>query len=79
MHQILNVCRFIISKNVNRSLYGVNMSYVYYALAKVARSLECFKTARLCYDKLGQYRVPNEWSEEIDLNNLMVRSKPFTD
>jgi len=36
LHQILNAARFIISKQ-NRSLYGVNMSYVYYALGKVAK------------------------------------------
>jgi len=57
----------------------VNISYVYYALAKVARNLECYKTARLCYDKLSHYRVPNEWHEEIDLSNLLIRSKPFID
>ena len=27
--------------------------YVYYAMAKVAKLLEGYKTARLCYEKLG--------------------------
>jgi intraflagellar transport protein 122 len=46
------------------------MSYVYYALGKVSKNLESYKTARLCYDKLAQYKVPPEWAEEIDLSNL---------
>ena len=55
------------------------MSYVYYALGKVSKNLESYKTARLCYDKLSQFKVPPEWSEEIDLSNLLVRSKTFSD
>jgi intraflagellar transport protein 122 len=46
------------------------MSYVYYALGKVSKSLESYKTARLCYDKLAQYKISAEWQEEIDLSNL---------
>lgn len=28
------------------------MSFVYYALAKCALQLNCYKTARICYEKL---------------------------
>lgn len=55
------------------------MSFVYYALAKSSKDLQCNKTARQCYDKLALFKIPPEWSELIDLNGLLVRSQPFTD
>ncbi|CAD8208598.1 unnamed protein product [Paramecium pentaurelia] len=76
--QIMNSSRFIISKW--KSVYqGIKMSYVYYALAKCAAQLACFKTTRICYEKLNQFKIHAEWSEEIDLQSLLVRSKPYTD
>ncbi|CAD8070453.1 unnamed protein product [Paramecium primaurelia] len=76
--QIMNAARFIISKW--KSTYqGIKMSYVYYSLAKCASQLECYKTTRICYEKLNSFKVPSEWSEEIDLQSMLIRSKPYSD
>jgi len=52
----MNAARFIISKW--KSTYqGIKMSYVYYSLAKCASQLECYKTARICYEKLNVFII----------------------
>lgn len=50
---IFNVARYILMKMKDRCPVGIKKVYIYYALAKVARLLESFKTARLCYEKLA--------------------------
>ena len=60
-------------------LAHINLSYVYYSLAKVAKMLEGYKTARTCYERLMQLQVPKKWVEEVDLGSLLMRSKPYTD
>jgi len=57
-------------------------------LAKVSKILEAYKTTRMCYEKLKvpikslyllikTLKIPMEWNEEVELNNLLIRSKPF--
>ena len=79
LYAILHACRFLISKLSHLKLPFINLSYVYYSLAKVSRLLEGYKTARSCYEKLAQLKVQNKWAEEIDLGSLLVRSKPYSD
>lgn len=79
LYTILHACRFLISKLSHLKLPFINLSYVYYSLAKVSRLLEGYKTARSCYEKLAQLKVQNKWAEEIDLGSLLVRSKPYSD
>ena len=43
----------------------------------------------MCYEKLKvnfkffifikTLKIPTEWTEEVELNNLLIRSKPFSD
>ncbi|KAL4432520.1 hypothetical protein ABPG74_013374 [Tetrahymena malaccensis] len=79
MLNIFNAARFAINKLGNRQLYGVQHSYLYYSLGKVSKQLEGYKTARICYEKLASYKIPTEWSEEIELSTLLIRSKPYSD
>lgn len=79
LYSILNACRFLITKMSHYKLPYVNASYVYYSLAKVASRFEGYKTARACYDKLSQLVVSSKWAEEMEVGNLSVRSKPFSD
>ena len=79
LYTILNACRFIICKLNKRKLPFINLNYVYYSLAKVAKMLEGYKTARTCYEKLMELQIPKKWVEEIDLGSLLMRSKPYTD
>ncbi|EGR29567.1 intraflagellar transport protein, putative [Ichthyophthirius multifiliis] len=79
MLNIFNAARFAINKLGNRSLYGVKHSYLYYSLGKVSKQLEAYKTARICYEKLAGYKIPSDWTEEIELSSLLVRSKVYSD
>ena len=79
LYSILNACRYLITKIHHFKLPYINASYIYYSLAKVASKFEGYKTARACYDKLSQLVVNSKWAEEMELGNLSVRSKPFSD
>ena len=50
---------------------------MFFALAKVSMRLEAYKTARQCYEKFSQLAIPPQLQEEIELNSLLIRSKPF--
>lgn len=70
LYAILHACRFLIAKLTNfklpfvrNAVTQINLSYIYYSLAKVSRLLEGYKTARSCYEKLAQLKAPNKWSE----------------
>eukprot|EP00828_Plagiopyla_frontata_P043467 TRINITY_DN678_c0_g1_i2.p1 TRINITY_DN678_c0_g1~~TRINITY_DN678_c0_g1_i2.p1 ORF type:complete len:953 (-),score=153.20 TRINITY_DN678_c0_g1_i2:31-2889(-) len=77
---IFNAARFIISQSTKDQLpVGVSKVYIYLALAKVSKILEAYKTTRICYDKLKTLKIPSEWTEEVELSNLLIRSKPFQD
>lgn len=75
--QIFNASRFCLSKLGQKSLFGVKPSFIYYALGKTAKELEGYKTARICYQKLTLYKIPNEWTQVIELSDLLIRSKPY--
>lgn len=78
--QIFNAARLIISKLENiQSPYGISQAFFYLALAKVSVNLEAFKTARVAYEKLAGMKVNADWIEQIELNNLLLRGKPFSD
>ena len=53
--------------------------YIYYALSVLGFRFEAYKTARAGYEKMQHLKVPDAWTEEIDLANLKCRSKPFSD
>ncbi len=61
------------------SLPGLNKVYIFYALAKVSNQVEAFKTSRLCYEKLQKLSVPSKLNEEMEVEHLLIKSKPFSD
>ncbi len=77
---MFNAGRFLAQKLEVCTLdHQINQVYVYFALAKVAMLLEAYKTARQCYEKFNALLVPSALQEEIELNSLLIKSKPFQD
>uniref|UniRef100_A0A7S3GCF1 Intraflagellar transport protein 122 homolog n=1 Tax=Palpitomonas bilix TaxID=652834 RepID=A0A7S3GCF1_9EUKA len=78
---LFNICRFILVKiDKEREVpYGISKVYVLFALAKQAKNLGAFKMARWAYEKLNLLKIPQHWIDQIDLANVTIRSKPFTD
>jgi len=53
--------------------------YIYHALSYLGFKFEAYKTARFGYEKLQSLKLPVAWQDDIDLANLKVRAKPFSD
>lgn len=77
--KVFNAARFILGNIGARSPVGISKIYIYYALAKVSKELEGFRTARDAYEKLSYLKIPADWVDEIELGSLQVKSKPFSD
>ncbi len=77
---VFNAGRFLVQHFERCELeHSMNRANVYFALAKVAMALEAFKTARQCYEKLADLFVPPHLEAEVELSQLLIRSKPFQD
>ena len=57
----------------------MNKVFVYYTLASLGYKFETYKTARVGYEKLSTLKIPDAWSEEIEIEHLKIRSKPEFD
>ena len=55
------------------------MVYVFIVLGRIVYEVGAFKTARMAYDRLQTLKVPSEWQEQIDLETMRIRAKPFSD
>lgn len=76
---IFNASKFLINNLGKRQPLGISKVYIYYALSVLGFRFEAYKTARAGYEKMQHLKVPDAWTEEIDLANLKCRSKPFSD
>ena len=76
---IFNAARFLVNNLGNRQPNGINKVYVYYTLATLGYKHEAYKTARVGYDMLATLKVPLQWSEEVEIEALKIRSKPYSD
>lgn len=76
---IFNAARFLVSNIGKRNPLGINKVYIYYALSFLGFKFEAYKTARFGYEKLQTLKVPVAWQDDIDLANIKVRAKPFSD
>lgn len=75
---VFNTCKFIIGVLEKKpSPLGISKVYIYFCLAQIGGSIEAFKTAREALEKLKNHRVPSEWNDKIDIENLRMRAKPF--
>src|SRR4051794_31365409 len=52
---------------------------VLYALAKQGRNLGAYKLARLVYEKLHTLHIPSRYQASIEMGDLTIRAKPFSD
>jgi hypothetical protein len=59
-------------------LAGLSFPYALHCLGKQAMALEAYKAGRWAYDQLQGMRVPPSWRDEVDLNTILLRPKPFT-
>ncbi|KAI8842583.1 WD40-repeat-containing domain protein [Chytridium lagenaria] len=77
---LLNMARFIVNYLSQNPLpSGISRSYVYYAIAKLSRTLGAFKLARYAYDKLTSLVGNSDWCETIEIGALSIRAKASAD
>lgn len=73
-------CRNLEFHDFKIIILGVSKVYVLYAFAKISRQLECYKTARYCYNQLRNLKIPRGpiW-ETIQIGSVSIRGKPYRD
>lgn len=78
---IFNAARFLVMKihHMSAPPRGVRLVNVFFVLATKAREMGAFKLARTAYQRLQTMRVPPAWQNEVDLQTVLIRSKPFVD
>jgi intraflagellar transport protein 122 len=77
---LFNVSRFLLMRTLNREPPPeVSIANVVYILAKHSMELRAFKLARFAYNKLQTLLLPAQWQAEVDMQSIIVRSKPFSD
>ena len=65
--------------NICNSTLIIFFSAILDVLAKYARNLGAYKLARLVYEKLHTLAIPLRFQEAIELGNVTIRGKPFSD
>lgn len=58
---------------------GILMSNIVFCLAKQARQLGAFQTARFAYKKIQTLKVPDRYEEEIDIESMTIQAEPEND
>jgi intraflagellar transport protein 122 len=76
---IFNASRFLVNNLGSRVPNGINIVYVFYAMATLGYKFEAFKTAREGFEKLLSLKVPKAWQERVDIDHLKIRAKPYND
>lgn len=76
-----NAARFLVNNlgSTTKSPQGISKVSVHYALASLGFKFENYKTSRFGYEQLQNLKVPNAWVDEIEVDHLKLRSKPFSD
>jgi intraflagellar transport protein 122 len=76
---IFHACRYLLARTGHEAPFGLSRVAVLAALAKQAKALKAYKLARHAHDKLAGYRLPPHAREQLDLQALTLRAKPFAD
>mmetsp|Transcript_5353 Transcript_5353/g.11710 ORF Transcript_5353/g.11710 Transcript_5353/m.11710 type:complete len:1236 (+) Transcript_5353:188-3895(+) len=77
---LFNVSRFLLMRILNRDApTGVSVANIVYILARQSMEVGAFKLARFAYNKLQTLVLPSQWQAEVDMQSIIVRSKPFSD
>mmetsp|Transcript_24173 Transcript_24173/g.65451 ORF Transcript_24173/g.65451 Transcript_24173/m.65451 type:complete len:1251 (-) Transcript_24173:228-3980(-) len=76
---IFHACRFLLARITRDAPWGVSKVNVLTALAKQARALGANKLARYAFDKLSSYRLAPAIRDQVELQTIAVRARPFAD
>ena len=76
---VFNSSRFIVNNLGKRQPNGINIVFVYFTLATLGYKFEAYKTAREGFEKLTTLKIPAQWAQQVELDHLKIRSKPFQD
>lgn len=76
---IFNASRFLVNNMPKKNPPGISKVSVFYALASLGFKYENYKTARFGYEQLQNLKVPAAWIEEIEVDHIKLRAKPFSD
>jgi len=76
---IFNAARFLVNNMPKKNPAGISKVSVFYALATLGFKYENYKTARFGYEQLQNFKVPACWIEEIEVDSIKLRAKPFSD
>ncbi|RWS21703.1 intraflagellar transport protein 122-like protein, partial [Leptotrombidium deliense] len=76
---LFNMARFVFHLTLNNTPEGVSKVSILYALAKQGRNLGAYKLTRLVYEKLHSLLIPPRFQDAIELGDLTIRAKPFSD
>ena len=74
--QLFNIARFLVHELLRIQPKGISKFAALYALARQARTLGAFKTARYALDKLQGVRIPRSYQVRQSLTE--IRSPPFS-
>ncbi|KDO18038.1 hypothetical protein SPRG_16550 [Saprolegnia parasitica CBS 223.65] len=58
---------------------GISIARIAFTLAQHAQQLEAFKLAHMMYERLQTMRVRPEWQRMINLTNMVIQAKPYSD
>jgi len=64
---VFNASRFLVNNLGRNTPEGINVVYVYYALATLAFKFEAFKTAREAFEKLQLFKIPSKWVAQVEM------------
>lgn len=76
---LFNMARYLLHSALTNTPKGVSKVYILYCLAKQGKNLGAYKLTRHVYEKLHTLHVPARFMEAIELGDLLIRAKPFTD
>ncbi|CAG2107867.1 unnamed protein product [Medioppia subpectinata] len=76
---LFNMARYLFHSTMASAPEGVSKVIILYALAKQGRNLGAFKLVRHVYEKLHKMHVPIRLQDAIDMGDLTIRAKPFSD
>lgn len=76
---VFNASRYLMNTMGAQAPYGISRAAILWAAGKEGEASEAYKLARHAFDKLAQLRVPESWISQIDLDTMLIQSKPYED
>lgn len=80
LEHLFNISKFLIVKLEYRPVPpGISRAYILHTLAKVSKSLKCYRICRFALEKLQALNIPREWQQVVDLSTALIKATPETD